>query len=50
MTLILHNRKKGKSLYGEKYKSPSFKLGKQPWYKRLWWWIKKVFYGGKTWL
>jgi len=43
MTLTLHNRMKGVSPYGEKYKSPTFRAGKQPWFKRLWWAIKKFF-------
>ena len=43
MTLTLHNRPKGKSVYGEKFKSPTFKVGEQPWLKRLWRAIKKFF-------
>jgi len=37
MSLILHNRTKGDSPYGEKYKSPSFRMGSSRWWK-----IKRV--------
>lgn len=43
MTLTLHNRPQGKVVFGEKFRSPTFKVGKQPWLKRLWWAIKKFF-------
>jgi len=36
MTLILHNREKGLSPYGERYKSPSFRLGNP-----FWWRVKR---------
>jgi len=37
MTLILHNRVKGSSPHGEKYKSPSFRMGDP-----FWWKVKRI--------
>ena len=41
MSLTLHNRVKGKSPYGEKYKLPTFKIPRATWIQRLWQIIKK---------
>lgn len=43
MTFILHNRIKGSSPYGEKYKSPTFKIPRPSWLYRAWKAIGRFF-------
>ena len=45
MCLTLYNRVKGRAVYGEKFESPSFHIGKLKirWYKRLWEVMKQFF-------
>ena len=40
--LTLYNRPREKTFNGEKFRSPTFRAGEQPWYKRLRWKLRKI--------